>query len=800
MGLSLISFSRGARRLAIAALLIGVFMTGLLLQILRQPGSPPVLNAAAGETVILTGCIVEPPTFYEGRDQFVLELAPAARARASVYLREGEQPPALAYGQRVELDAKVRRPRNFRNPGAFDYAGYLARSNIYWTASARGTQNVRVLPGECGSAFWRAVFGLRTAGLERIERLYPGNAYAIGMMQAVLLGDSTKLEKVWTEHFRRTGTYHALVISGLHVAVLAGVLLFLLRFCFVAEIPALIMTALAAWLYALVSGWSAPVVRAAGGFTLFLVARYFYRRGRVLNILAAVALAFLCSDPKQMFDASFQLSFLAVAAIGALASPLLERTSTPFASGLKGLLETDRDLHIAPETAQFRIELRLLVETICLWTRIPPRWIAFPLTVLFRCGFWIWESVTISTVVQVGLALPMALYFHRVSFSGLTANVIIVPLLSAVVPIGFLAVFTGWHWTAVIAEALLHWSQKVAEIHAAWEPNWRVPDPPLWLALSLVAALLLLAMVVNASRAWRWGASIAVLGLFGVLLWHPFPPAITPGTLEFTTIDVGQGDGLFLALPDGSTMLIDGGGIPAFGERRKPRMDIGEDVIAPYLWGRSIKRVRIVVATHLHADHVGGLPALIEDFRPEELWISAVEDATVWKEIEAKAQAVRTRVIQMRAGSTRDFGAARVEVLSPATEYLASSKSHNDDSLVLRVSYGRHSFVLMGDAERQAEEEIPKARADVLKVGHHGGKNSSNKEFLEAVHPPFAIISVGEENSYGHPHRDVLERLAQLGVAVFRTDDDGLVTIRSDGQRLSTETWKQLRREEPGSR
>ena len=155
------------------------------------------------------------------------------------------------------------------------------------------------------------------------------------MMDAVLIGETARLERVWTDDFRRTGTFHALVISGVHVTVLAAVLLFLLRLLPISELSALAMTAAAAWLYALVSGFSAPVVRAAGGFTLYTLARACFRRARVMNLLAAVALVYLAWDPAQMFEASFQLSFLAVAAIGALAAPLLESTTAPYASGLR---------------------------------------------------------------------------------------------------------------------------------------------------------------------------------------------------------------------------------------------------------------------------------------------------------------------------------------------------------------------------------------------------------------------------------------------------------------------------------
>ena len=205
---------------------------------------------------------------------------------------------------------------------------------------------------------------LRQAALSRIERLYHGDSYQTGMMQAILIGQSFQLEKVWTEQYRSTGTFHALVISGTHVAVLAAFFLFLLRLCFVPESIALLFTVAASWLYALVTGWQAPCTRSAAGLTLFMIGSYFYRERRPLNLLAAIALAFLVLDPDELFDASFQLTFLAVGFLGAFAAPLIHATSGPLAAGLRDLDDSGRDLHLAPRVAQFRIEMRLLADTL----------------------------------------------------------------------------------------------------------------------------------------------------------------------------------------------------------------------------------------------------------------------------------------------------------------------------------------------------------------------------------------------------------------------------------------------------
>ena len=785
---------RVSKRLVFCCSLFTLSAAGMLLGIRQRPHAPPVIDAGAHETVLLSGCVVSPPAFSEGRAQFGLELAPNAQARITMILREGDALPNLHYGERIELEARIRPLRNFQNPGSFDYQAYAARSGIYWTASVRASQSVRVLPGRCGSRWRAAIFTLRTAALDRIEHLFADNPYAIGMMEATLIGESSKLERAWTDHFRRTGTYHMLVIDGLHITILAAFLLLLLRLCFVPELSALTITAAGAWLYALVSGWNAPAVRAAGGFMLYLIARYLYRRGRLLNLVAAAAIVYLVCDPGQLFEAGFQLSFLAVAVIGALAMPLLNATSTPYVRGLRGIGEPSRDPRLPPQAAQFRLELRLLAQTAHYYVRVPERWLLAAFGLASRIVFYAWELAVTSAAIQIGLAVPMAIYFHRISLTGLSANVLVIPLLALVVPLGFLAILTGLELPARLAGWLLTAGERVADWHLRFEPDWRMPGPPLWLAITFSAALVLLAWSIRRSLAWTWCSSALVLLLFALIFVHPFPPATDPGKLELTAIDVGQGDSLLVSFPGSKLMLIDGGGVLSFGQRAKPRLDIGEDVVSPYLWTRSIRKLDVVVMTHAHDDHAGGLPAIIENFHPSELWTGATPPAEIWSEVQQKAHAENVKIVPMRSGRSFDFSGTHIEVLSPPPDYVPGRAPTNNDSLALRITFGRRSFLLTGDMEKPMElralADNEPLRADVLKVGHHGSNTSSIDPFLDAVSPAFAVISDGYENSFHHPNPQVLERLAEHHAAIFRTDLQGLVTFLTDGQRISSETYR----------
>jgi len=728
-------------------------------------------------------------------------------------------PQDLRAGDRVEALVKARVPRNFEDPGAFDQRNYLARQNIDLTGSLRSGELLQLVDRPVPN-FRQRLARARGDLLERLNGLFPDNPERAAVLRAMLLGDRSFVDSQTVEAFQKTAAYHVLVVAGLHVGALVVFLFWLCRRLRLGIGITSVVTFAVLASYVGVVQDRPPILRAALMAALYLCARPLFRRVDLLNTVALAALAILIWKPSSLLDSSFQLSFVAAGVIAGIAVPWMERSSAPYREGLSHLGDVTRDSAYAPKIAQFRIELRAAARWLA--ARLPNRlapgspWLV---TVPVRIGLRLWEIALLSIVIQWGMSPLLAQDFHRVSLAGPLSNIPAVLLTGLIVPLGFLTLVATFAWARLalaFGKALgfctslllstVEWFSRLPRL------SYRIPQSPIWLIVAFFASLAILGIAARAAAARRsggvarrqpsppiapaeWASAVVLEALTILVATHPFAPNLQRGKLEASVLDVGQGDSIFAAFPNGRTMLIDGGGL-AGSERvggYRSGTDVGEEVVSPYLWSRGLKRLDVVALTHAHHDHLDGLHAVLENFRVGELWIGRDEETPAFKSLLKEARSHGVAVVHKVQGDVFKSGDVSGQVLWPP-DISAVGSASNDDSLVLRLSDARAQFLLAGDIEQHVEAQLVSEHAalaaDFLKVPHHGSKTSSTDAFLAAVNPRVAAVSVGEGNAFGQPAADVVERYKARRVRLLRTDQDGAVTAITDGQNLWVHTFE----------
>jgi competence protein ComEC len=720
---------------AVAAALVGAALAARASAIPDDPDH--VARLALPMRARVVGRVVGRPMVDARRTLVSLDVVAVGsntRVRGRVRLRV-RGPAHLERGELVAVETTLRRPRNFENPGRFDVVSLLVRQGIHVVASVWDADRIGRLGTSATSRSARAVDAWRDMVREVIATL--PNPEVAAVLSALVLGDESRIPPDLRTAFTRAGVVHVLSVSGLHVGIVtaaaAGVLALLLGrselvLLYLDRRKLAVMGGLAAaMLYGALTGFAVATLRSVLMAGVVALAVLLDRLVDPMRALALAAIVVSVTQPGAPADISFQLSFVSVAAL------------------LLGARADGRD-----------------------------------------AGYWrfLRRAGRAAAAASIGTAPLTAFHFHQVSLVSPIANPVVVPLFegASVLPAlagAVVAPFAPSVAAMAFVAAALPVRAAVALVRAVGTWRWAALDVPF---PNLGELGLLYGAIAGAwyrrTGAGRWVGAVCLLGLTLDAAWWTGARMASGGRATF--LDVGQGDAAVVELVGGRVVVIDAGGFPGSD------FDTGAAIVEPFLRTRKIQRVDVVVMSHAHPDHAGGLAHLVRRLAPSELWWSGLGGSgSAWDEILAALRETGTPVRLLRAGDTiTDY--PEIDVVHPPAAWTTASL--NEGSLVIRVRVGHAAMLFTGDAERDAEAAMlmrpDRLGAAVLKVPHHGSRTSSSWPFVTTVDPAVAVMSLGVDNRFGHPAPDVEARYARRGVAVYRTDGCGAITIVPDGDGL----------------
>jgi len=681
--------------------------------------------------------------------------------------------PGIRRGDIIRFMSSIREPRNFNNPGEFDYEWRLKTKGVDARGYVKEGFFVRVKEG---SGFLNAADNIRESVGAFIDSSQTRNR---AIIKALVTGEKADIPDDIEEAFIRSGTAHLLSISGLHVGFVAY-LSYLFFFWIFRRSQRLILSLNVkklAWavslvpvlFYGMISGLSTPSQRAVIMVAALVITILMGRARELYNTIALAALLILALSPGALWEGSFQLSFASVLSMVYLVPTLTSLFESPDSSKASAGGSSQGSSWV----------MRGVI-------RGGRRWAGRGLSEL-KIAFFA------SVAATLGTYSILAYNFHRVSVIAVFANIFVIP------PVGFLAVPMGFISAMVfpfsrgLSIFILRGEDLVLDA-VVWLIRFfsGLPYASLWVTTpTLIEIIIFYAIIlcVPSVRERRRGAFLVLLffeTLFLTDKGYLYYKGIGQNVLKVTYLSVGQGDSMLVEFPSegfgrGKRMLIDGGGFPG------KEFDTGEGIVAPYLWKKKIGKVDYIVLTHQQRDHMEGLKFIAKNFGPVEFWWNgagslppALNNVLAGKGI---------RVVRRNSESPgMVIGGVKIDFLNPPGD---RDFDTNNSSLVLKLTYGNKRFLFTGDIGKEAEETLSgkDIRADIIKVPHHGSRFSSTPAFLERVNPQIAVVSAGWLNPFGFPHKETEERYKERGIRLYSTVKDGAITVETDGVNLGVKTY-----------
>lgn len=645
---------------------------------------------------------------------------------------------SLSPGDLIHLSGMILPKSRKRNPHDFDYQAYL-ESQGFAASITNGVIHSKSMQASTSS---RQL--IKNSLLSHIDQLFDKETAPIA--KALLLGHKVDLEKDDRQSFSRSGLSHLMAVSGLHVGFIIAPLWVMITYIWSYSYGrhlgfTLLITIL--FLYSSLTGFTPSVVRASLTASLIIFSKLFSKSRDSINITSFSALIILLCNPLDLFSIGFQLSFGAVYII-LLILPVIQS--------------------LLPKAIQ-------------------QKWY-YPLMMV----------VIVSVVVQIGLFPLQVYYFNEVSLISPLSNALFVPIMGLLVPFTMFCV--GVSYISMPAALILNLPgdfilgllQDYANLISFF--NWS------WIYIPTISVEIFFIWIfgmgcISAYRIQRARESFVILlcgSLIGLFVRQTINHTYTP-ELKVTFFDVGQGDAALIQTPGGENYLVDTG-------RWTPSYNSGQSVILPHLRAEGIEKLDAIFLSHPHSDHIGGMIDLINSIPIGHIYNSGFKyDSKLYTDYISLAKRREIPVQRLASGSTPGIDPSiLILVYSPNTEII--SNDPNEHSLIFELLYGETQFLFAGDGEHLAEESILKnyndlLKTDVLKVGHHGSRTSSTQPFIDKVKPKYAIVSLGEKNFFGHPHKEALNRFEAAQIQPVFTSKEGALIFVSDGKKVRRQQWRE---------
>ena len=650
----------------------------------------------------------------------------------------------IEYGNKIKLEGTYIKPSKSRNYRGFDYSNYLKTENIYGTIEQNG--KIELIKEKNINYLFINLYKVKNKIIKNINNKFPEETR--GVVLGILLGDKSSIEEDVRQNFADSSLSHILAVSGTHISYVVICISVLFKKLKLNKNIRKVLTSLVLFMYLYLVDFSASATRAVIMSNIVILQMLFYRKQDTITTIAFSSIIILINNPYAILNIGFLLSYGGTIGIILFVNRISIESKEDFFQRFKSYL---KDICIVTISAQ---------------TIIMPIIIYYFNTISFTFIISnIIASLIIGPIIMIGLVI-IAISFFKIPIISLIIrfyNILIVILVRTADIISKIPMSKIYLKTPTTLEIIFYYSVVflIALLIYIKKSNRKFIKKTIQIDIYNLKNF----FINNRNKVLIFISIVSLISITSIKI---------PKELKINFIDVGQGDSCLITTPQNKKVIVDSGGSESY--------DVGKNVLLPYLLDKRITKIDYIMISHFDTDHCKGFEYVLENLKVKNVIISKQSETSEnFKQIMKIIRKKRINLIVVQKGSKIKIdNFTTVDIISPHSENIADNM--NDNSIVAKLEAYNFSILFTGDASEKIEKELIKEKinlkSDILKVSHHGSKTGTSEEFLKSVKPKIALIGVGENNKFGHPTKDVIKRLTENKIKIYRTDTDGEIRIK----------------------